>query len=264
VTKQGGWTHLRLPAEAEENERFTAPISGRVFERQAGEVLWKARESQAALNSQKIAMGTQAYVGQYQQRPSPIEGGMFKRAWWRRLKILPRIHRIIWTWDTALTDKETSAYTSGVKIGEFDQGFVLMKFVRARLEYPDLKRKVKDCAAEQCHAVVIEDKSSGQILIQEFQRELRVPVIPSPAHKDKVTRAKLASPYVEAGRVYLMEDEPGAVDFVEECAAFPNGEFDDQVDSFSHGMAYLTQGPGKPASALSGANLISAPRPDWH
>jgi hypothetical protein len=50
-------------------------------------------------------------------------------------------------------------------------------------------------------------------------------------------RAAGVSPEVEAGNWYLPHPgiEPWVRDFIEECAAFPNGRHDDQVDGWSQG-----------------------------
>jgi predicted phage terminase large subunit-like protein len=51
----------------------------------------------------------------------------------------------------------------------------------------------------------------------------------------KVARAAAVSPLIEAGNVYLPHPMfmPWVADFLEECAAFPNGAHDDQVDAMT-------------------------------
>ena len=46
------------------------------------------------------------------------------------------------------------------------------------------------------------------------------------------------SPVIEAGNVYLPHPliAPWVNDFVEECAAFPNGAHDDQVDAMTQAL----------------------------
>jgi predicted phage terminase large subunit-like protein len=54
----------------------------------------------------------------------------------------------------------------------------------------------------------------------------------------KVARAIAISPLVEAGNVYLPHPlhAPWVNDFIEECAAFPNGKNDDQVDAMTQAL----------------------------
>jgi phage terminase large subunit-like protein len=87
--------------------------------------------------------------------------------------------------------------------------------------------------AQRPDAVLIEDKASGQSLIQELKGDGSLPVVAIRVDRDKITRAHAASRFVEAGNVYLPENEPWVYDFVEECAGFPNGAHDDQVDALT-------------------------------
>ena len=54
----------------------------------------------------------------------------------------------------------------------------------------------------------------------------------------KVARAAAVSPLIEAGNVYLPHPDyaPWVGDFIEECAAFPNGAHDDQVDAMTQAL----------------------------
>ena len=54
----------------------------------------------------------------------------------------------------------------------------------------------------------------------------------------KVARAAAVSPGIEAGNVYLPHAQiaPWVTGFIEECAAFPNGAHDDQVDAATQAL----------------------------
>ena len=49
--------------------------------------------------------------------------------------------------------------------------------------------------------------------------------------QDKVSRANAVAPLLESGMIWYPEGKEWAEDLVEECAAFPNGNNDDQVDT---------------------------------
>src|SRR5258705_13421408 len=54
----------------------------------------------------------------------------------------------------------------------------------------------------------------------------------------KIARAAAISPLIEAGNIYLPHPlyAPWVTDFIEECAAFPNGAHDDQVDAMTQAI----------------------------
>lgn len=56
-----------------------------------------------------------------------------------------------------------------------------------------------------------------------------------------MSRAAAVSPEAEAGNWYLPHPgiAPWVTDFIEECASFPNGVHDDQVDAWSQGGIYM-------------------------
>jgi phage terminase large subunit-like protein len=60
--------------------------------------------------------------------------------------------------------------------------------------------------------------------------------------QDKVSRANAVAPILESGMVWYPEGEEFAQDLVEECAAFPNGTNDDQVDVTVMALMRFRQG----------------------
>jgi hypothetical protein len=81
--------------------------------------------------------------------------------------------------------------------------------------------------------VIVEGANSGIQLWQEIKSLPGVNcILPKPT-SDKATRMMLASALLESGRVYLLESAPWLATFRKEVLAFPNGRYDDQVDSVS-------------------------------
>ena len=111
---------------------------------------------------------------------------------------------------------------------------------RERLEYPFLKKRVIDMARRfAAHSVLIEDKGSGTQLIQDLRYEKTgVRPISINPETDKVTRLSNQSAHIEAGQVFLPESAPWLDEFKAEIMAFPNGRFDDQVDSLSQFLGW--------------------------
>lgn len=241
LLNKGGWEHLCLPATAETK---TIIDFGRIKKsREEGDVLHHAREDAEAIARQKIELGSMAFAAQYQQRPAPAEGGIFKLSWFEKRyeQRKPSYKRIVQSWDTAIKAGQLNDPTCCLTFGERDDGLVdLLDAMVQRLEYPELKiRLVKQADEYGAHAILIEDKGSGQQLIQDARRETRLPIIPRIPIGDKVTRASAASAMVEAGRVVLPLSAPWLTDFMHEILHFPNGAHDDQVDALSQYLDWL-------------------------
>jgi predicted phage terminase large subunit-like protein len=86
-------------------------------------------------------------------------------------------------------------------------------------------------------AKLIEDKANGSAVIQVLSREIPG-ILPVNPEGGKVARAAAVSPLIEAGNAYLPHPQyaPWVNDFIEECAAFPNGTHDDQVDAMTQAL----------------------------
>ena len=89
-------------------------------------------------------------------------------------------------------------------------------------------------------AILIEDKASGQSLVQDLRAETRLPVIAIRPVADKLTRMSTQSPAIEAGRVFLPEAAPWLNDYEAEMTGFPNSAHDDQVDMTSQFLRWAT------------------------
>ena len=63
-------------------------------------------------------------------------------------------------------------------------------------------------------------------------------LLPVTPQGGKVARAAAVSPLIEAGNIYLPHPDyaPWVREFIEECAAFPNGAHDDQVDAMTQAL----------------------------
>jgi predicted phage terminase large subunit-like protein len=107
---------------------------------------------------------------------------------------------------------------------------------KGRWDFPELKRVAKDeYRYWNPDVVLIEAKATGTPLQQEF-RKMGIPVMTySPGGRktgtDKISRANAVAPILESGMIWYPEDQEWAQELVEECAAFPVGAHDDQVDA---------------------------------
>lgn len=219
-----GWTVLSLPALAETDDD--------IIGRKRGEPLWEQYPVEA-LERIKQSLGSRDWSALYQQRPAPSEGGMFKSGWFQRYdRRAEKYLRIVQSWDTAIKPKQINDPSCCTTWGEKHGGWDLLQVMVRRLEYPDLKSLVvSQAAAWTPDAILIEDKASGQQLLQDLRRETQLPIIGIQPEKDKITRASACSAMIEAGRVYLPTQAAWLTDYEMEMLQFPNAAHDDQVDS---------------------------------
>jgi predicted phage terminase large subunit-like protein len=242
LLEKGGWYHLNLPAIAEEDEQI--PIGpGEHYFRKCDDVLHPERQSYEELMQRKLEMGEYAFSAQYQQRPSPLGGGLVKWSWFNFYDFLKhRMHAefVVQSWDTATSAEEASDWTVCTTWYCMDGKLYLVDLHRAKYEFPQLKAKVFELANEyQATDVVIEAVGAGRALHQQIEYDLRqMPyrtfILRAANPKDdKATRLMGETSEIEAGRVYLPRSAEWLDEFRRELLNFPNGTHDDQVDSLS-------------------------------
>ena len=232
------WEQLILPAKF---DRKTIIEFGDVKkEIKLGEFLHPEREGKEEVERAKIDFGSFAFNAQYQQNPLPANDGMIVPAWIKRYKTLPaEFKSITQSWDTAIKSGGKNDFSVCTTWGETESNYYLVDVRRFRQEYPDLKRSVINLAEKyKPDAILIEDKASGQSLLQDLKRESKLPAIPIIPREDKVTRMSSSSPLIESGKVLLPEQEDWLADYESELFSFPFAHHDDQVDSTSQFLGW--------------------------
>lgn len=234
---------LCLPAIA--SQAKTYPLSnapGDVYRRCEGEVLDPVREPIDVLETMRRTQGAAHFQAQYQQDPVPAGGNAIKREWLRYYVDPPAsFDRIIVSWDTASTLGEASDYSVGTVWGSKGLDFYLLKIVRGRFEAPDLRRKILELhKSYNAHVTLIEDTELGRALVQELRASNDLRPILWSAREGKEARLLAQSARFETGQVHLPQNAPELGDYVGELLAFPSGRHDDQVDSTSQALSYLT------------------------
>jgi predicted phage terminase large subunit-like protein len=237
LMKQHGWTVLHLPALAEPND----PLG-----REIGEALWPGRYPVEVLEKIRTDIGSRAFQTLYQGNTSVAQGTIFKREWFQHYQQRPeQVTRIIQSWDTAFKTGATNDYSVCATFGEASNGFYLLSLYRSKCEFPELKRQVGQQAdAWRPSEILVEDKASGQSLIQELKTATSYPVIAVKADRDKETRASSVTGYFEAGRVLFPEGASWLSDLEDELASFPGGLHDDQVDAISQALNRMRDSGG--------------------
>jgi predicted phage terminase large subunit-like protein len=226
------WDVLRLPAIAERDDGF----------RKEGEALWPERFPLLELERIRMAIGGRAWASMYQQRPAAADGVIFKRGWWQFFPppLTVELNQIVQSWDTAFKKGTENDFSVCTTWGVTGNGYYLLHLWRERVEFPELKRVLASLAEQwKPNAILVEDKASGQSLIQELKLSTALPLILVKVDSDKQTRAQAVTPLMETGKVFLPESAPWVSGYVEEMACFPNGIHDDVVDATTQALNYL-------------------------
>lgn len=249
LLEKGGWEHLCLPAVA--HTKTTLTIGKKTFIREAGDVLHPARENNALLQRAQRELGSFAFAAQYQQAPILCDGGMIEASWLHYSSTMPPLaafERITQSWDTAIKAMAHHDASACTTLGEYEGRHYVLDVTHLRAEYPQLKRTICDHAAQwQPHAILIEDKASGQSLLQDLRRESSLPVIARQPRGDKVTRVAAISPLIESGLLILPHNAPWLSDFLQELLNFPHAAHDDQVDALSQYLHWIRERSSSPA-----------------
>lgn len=253
------WTVVKFEALREDMEDEEDP-------RAEGEALWPAKFSKAKLELRKKGLTDRWWNAIYQQRPSATAGNIFKRELWKTFDLdePPKYICKIQSEDTAHDTKTVNDYSVITTWGIWAGGADLLDVWRERVEFPDLKKQTIALAHRDTPSwLLIERKASGISLIQELQRDTRLPiwgkdsdkpgVIPD---KDKVARAQAAVGYVASGKIRIPIRAPWLADFLSEHSNFPHGKHDDQVDSTTQFINWYRTEWKQPAQRIKGAQKI--------
>jgi predicted phage terminase large subunit-like protein len=240
--KKGKVKHICLPAEVTDLQNIYPPELEDYY--QDG-MLDPQRMGREVLSWERENLGSVEYAGQFLQSPTAAEGNLFKREWFKFYDELPagRPWRIINSWDTAFKEKEQNDPSACTTWMEFENGFYLVDYVNERMTYPDLKKRfILHNAKWHSMYDLIEDTASGQVLIQEMSIEGKIAVVAIKVDKDKVARAKTATPAVEAGKVFLPNADWTNI-ILDQLCGFPNTKHDDLVDTVTQFLNWVRENP---------------------
>lgn len=249
------WRVINIPALADHDpEKGQSDPLGR----EPGEWLQSARGRTVAQWEQiKIQAGSRAFAALYQGRPSPDQGNVWQRSWWRRY------HEPLWSqhptapeaWlvhdadevlisvDAAFKDTKASDFVVMQVWARRGATACLVDQVRKRLSFTDTLTALLALIAKwpQATRKLVEDKANGSAIISSLRSKVPglVPVNPTDS---KYGRASAVAPVIESGNVLLPSAEVGLFDaseLIEEAAGFPNAAHDDQVDATSQALAEM-------------------------
>tara|TARA_R110000744_G_scaffold195512_1_gene314535 strand:+ start:1129 stop:2679 length:1551 start_codon:yes stop_codon:yes gene_type:complete len=266
------WTVIVLPAlkenvpsSIEQAIEFNDP-------RNEGDALWDSFHSVESHLEDKRS-NPYSFASLKQQRPSPLEGGMFKRAWFNRIKRnelpfnpdddvnpVPMKFMI----DGAFTDKVKNDPSASMSYRVYKGNIYIFNCMGVRKQLNEYLKFIHPWIQAQewgiGSSLKVEYKASGPGLVSMLREDLygSYPVSRiNDKHVSwgKYTRGEYATPVVAGGKVYLVEGawvEP----FLHEVTTFPNNPHDDMFDLLCY--ACLEEMPnGKGKRYKSSVNLNS-------
>jgi predicted phage terminase large subunit-like protein len=228
--RNGGeiWHHLHLPAL-----------------NRKGEALWPERWPVSALQEIKKAVGSRVWESRFQGNPVPLEGGLLQRDWWQFYKTIPKgVTGHIQSWDMSFRETKSGSFVVGQVWAVLGADRYLLDQIRFRGDFTVTVKMVRDFSRKwpQAKIKLIENKANGPAIVATLRHEISGLVEINPVG-GKLARASAISPQVESHNVFLPDPDthPWVLDFIEECASFPHGAHDDQVDAMSQALARLEQ-----------------------
>lgn len=243
------YVHLMLPMEFEAERACSTEIGFTDPRKEDGELLDPVRFGPDAVAKLKRDMGSYAYAGQYQQRPTPRSGGMFQRSDFEVVDAVPAGAKRCRAWDFAASAEKPGKqpdWTVGLRMAYVNETFYIENVERGRWKPGEVESILKNTASQDGTDILIRmpqdpgaagksDAATKVKLLAGYSVKVK------PVSGEKALRAKPASAQAENGNVKLLRGAWNR-DFLDEVCSFPNAQFDDQVDAFSDALNELALG----------------------
>ncbi|MBO7526522.1 MAG: phage terminase large subunit, partial [Clostridia bacterium] len=192
----------------------------------------------------------------YQQQPIADGGNIIKKEWFSLIHTIPtRFDYLYITSDTAFSTKTSADDSVFMLCGIADYNLYLLNCIYGKWGLPELKTRLSEFYLNikqkynNFSTIYIENKASGQSLLQEF-KSVGLPVegiLPTVKGKldtkeytaDKYTRLMEVISDISNGYVYIPINTPQwCINFIEECVSFTGdgSTHDDFVDCLIYAL----------------------------
>ena len=265
------WEVLNIPAQCVDPR--TDPLG-----RAKGEFMVSARGRDLRdWQTRKAEAGERMWWALFQGDPRPDTGDILKRGWWKHYQQLPLIvdehgrhwltgfDEVVQSWDYTFDEGAKADYVVGQVWARRGSAIYLVDQVRDRMGYPEQTAATIALRNKwpQTGPVLIEKKANGAAVISTISQSVPgiIPIIPT---ESKPVRAKAISPFVQAGNCNIpdprLPENAWVAGFIEECAAFPTGVNDDQVDTFTQAAAWFYQPALREQAERAARELVGSDR----
>lgn len=229
------WEHLCLPALDSDNNP-----------------LWEDKHSFEDLEQIRQA-DRYTFAGQYMQVPAPDEGGEWKRDWFEIIPKQAIPNNIQWRLgiDGAYTKNNANDPTGLQVYGKSGNDLYIYSSIDKYLEMPELLAFIPThikALGLRVSLIKIEPKASGKSLKQLLKKNTNLSVAEIKSDfvsMSKIERARMSSPFIEGGRVYLVQGAWNEA-FLNQIAMFPNAKHDEHIDLTAYAIEDTLMGGSPP------------------
>jgi predicted phage terminase large subunit-like protein len=288
------WEEIRFPAIAEQHD---------VLGREPGDPLFSPLlvetrdEALQRWTDTQRSVGSYVWSAEYQQRPAPAKGEVFSTSWWRFWTTDPNRAtedgRVVYldpltlasgrwldSWDMAFKATQSSDYVVGQRWVRVAANRYLIAQSRGRRSFTQTIAAMEAWADPESeggtgrlvHERVVEEAANGAAVIDSLQQKISGlrPCVP---RGSKEVRARLVTPEIESGNVYLPHPADRGHEWVEallsELRQFPHDAHDDCVDGLTQALSELRDVgrggltvPGRSAGVPTDRDRIKAAHTD--
>jgi predicted phage terminase large subunit-like protein len=227
------WHQLKIPIQAPHDIIFT--INDKKYKFYEGATLHAERENTDDLLKLENDLGIYNYKAQYLQSPIAYNCSLLQLqdiSFYDKMD--NKFDYFIQSWDTAIKISENADYSVCTCFGVIQKIYYLVSMTRSKFTYPDLKKEVEKLAKKyQPRTILIEDKASGQQIIQDLRFDGFNNIIAIKPKLDKITRFASIVPLFQAGIILLPKQSNFNNILLKELITFPNSKNDDIIDSIS-------------------------------
>ena len=247
------WRVISIPA-VKETENPDDP-------RKINESLWEEKHSYEKLMRIK-SLSSRTFYALYQQNPVEEGGNIIKSDWFRHCNEADFIRMLstadpTFFIDTAYTNKtenDPSAILAAVRLGT---DLYLYRGVKVLQKFPDLCRFIPQWTRQfrygRSSSIRIEPKANGLSVIDQLRELTKLNVVKTPTPTiDKETKAHISSPYIESGRVVIV-DGAWNDEFITEVCSFPAVEHDEYIDLLYYAIEHFLISESNDVSKLISA-----------
>jgi len=239
------WELLKIPLVSNSEKIYS--IGSVSYIRCKNEVINNHLFSNDTVSKLIAEIGEANFEAQYQQQPVSNFNSFLSEESFCYYDHLPEdFENIYQSWDTAVKISEDSDYSAYTCWGEKNGKYYLIFFINERLEYPDLKKRIiAEYNKYNPVKLIIEDKSSGQSIIQDLKRENIKNIEAIKPTKDKVSRFASVIEMFDNHKVMFPKTNHKFRIVKDALLKFPAIKHDDLVDSVSQFLNYIKFGRAK-------------------
>jgi len=252
------WEHLCLPAEFTEKKYFYIGNFKKTVNK--GDLLNEKRLPKALLEEKRNARSitfddgteransSQYFEAQYMQNPVAPDGNLIKWDWFREFDLGEKYEMnfdyVLVSTDAAAKTKKTNDPSAFVKLGVIKNQIYVLDIYNKRRKYHETKENLINFSTiyPTANDIIIEDASTGQVLITELKRESGFGIFAkSTKGLSKEMRARNETGQMANGNIFIPEKVNWLHEFRDQIMQFPNGKHDDIVDAFVYGLAHIRE-----------------------